>query len=171
MQSSKLFITIQEKNMTAHCNILSLYVGYESLSQTLWMAILLFSLIFWIHGGLCGLCAWQKVKYNSSLIFILFIYLFLRKISPELTTTNPPLFSEEGWPRGKIRAHLPPLSMWDAYHSMACQVVPCPHPGSEPANPRPLRSGTCELNRCAIRPAPLWCSIHLSDLLSNIPWP
>ena len=26
--------------------------------------------------------------------------------------------------------------MWDAYHSMACQVVPCPHPGSKPANPR-----------------------------------
>ena len=25
--------------------------------------------------------------------------------------------------------------MWDACHSMACQVVPCLHPGSEPANP------------------------------------
>ena len=36
-----------------------------------------------------------------------------------------------------MRAHLPLLYMWDAYHSMACQAVPCPHPGSEPANPRP----------------------------------
>ena len=25
--------------------------------------------------------------------------------------------------------------MWDACHSMACQVVPCPDPGSEPVNP------------------------------------
>ena len=31
--------------------------------------------------------------------FILFIYLFiLRKIKPELTTANPPLFAEEAWP-------------------------------------------------------------------------
>src|SRR3712207_9557274 len=29
------------------------------------------------------------------------------------------------------------LYTWDAYHSMACQVVPCPHLGSEPANPGP----------------------------------
>uniref|UniRef100_F6YTY2 Protein phosphatase 1 regulatory subunit 8 n=1 Tax=Equus caballus TaxID=9796 RepID=F6YTY2_HORSE len=27
--------------------------------------------------------------------------------------------------------------MWDAYHSMACQEVPCPHPGSELSKPRP----------------------------------
>uniref|UniRef100_A0A9L0TG69 SEC11 homolog C, signal peptidase complex subunit n=1 Tax=Equus caballus TaxID=9796 RepID=A0A9L0TG69_HORSE len=37
--------------------------------------------------------------------------------------------------------------------SMACQVVPCPHPGSELANPGLPRSGTCELNCCATRPA------------------
>ena len=36
----------------------------------------------------------------------------------------------------------------------SCRAVPCPHPGSEPANPGPLRSRTCELNRCATRPAP-----------------
>uniref|UniRef100_A0A9L0SQ92 Beta-1,4-galactosyltransferase n=1 Tax=Equus caballus TaxID=9796 RepID=A0A9L0SQ92_HORSE len=36
-----------------------------------------------------------------------------------------------------------------------CQAVPCPHPGSEPANPGPPRSGTCELNRCATWPAPV----------------
>ena len=26
--------------------------------------------------------------------------------------------------------------MWDAYHSMAYQAVPCLHPGSEPGEPR-----------------------------------
>ena len=46
-------------------------------------------------------------------------FFFLRKISPELTSAaNPPLFY-----------------MWDTCHSMACQAVRCPHPGSEPANP------------------------------------
>ena len=29
--------------------------------------------------------------------------------------------------------------MWDAYHSMACQAVLCPHLGSELGNPRPLK--------------------------------
>ena len=60
---------------------------------------------------------------------------FLRKISPELTTANPPFFAKEGWPWTNIHAHLPLLYMWDAYHSMACQAVPCPHPGSELSNP------------------------------------
>ena len=32
---------------------------------------------------------------------------------------------------------------WDAYHSMACQAAPCPHPGSQPANPRPLKQNVC----------------------------
>ena len=44
--------------------------------------------------------------------------LFLRKISPELTTASPPLFAEEAWPWAKIRALLALLYMWDAYHSM-----------------------------------------------------
>ena len=40
--------------------------------------------------------------------------------------------------------------MWDTYHSVAfCQAVPCPHPGSELANPRPLRSGTRQLSHWA----------------------
>ena len=33
------------------------------------------------------------------------------------------------------------------------QVVPCLHPGSELANPRPPRSGTCALNSCTTGPA------------------
>ena len=66
----------------------------------------------------------------------LFLF-FFRKISPELTAANPPLFAEEDWPRADIRAHLPLVYMWDTYHSMACQVVPCLHPGSEPGNPGP----------------------------------
>ena len=37
---------------------------------------------------------------------------------------------------------------------MACQAVPCPHQGSEPANPGLRRSGTCKLNHCTTGPAP-----------------
>ena len=79
---------------------------------------------------------------------------FPRKISPELTTTGPPLFAEEAWPWANIRAHLPLLYMWDTYHSMACQAVPCLHLWSEPTNPGLLRSRTCALNHCATGPAP-----------------
>ena len=42
-------------------------------------------------------------------------FFLLWKISPELTTTNPPLFAEEDWPWANIHAHLPLLYMWDAY--------------------------------------------------------
>uniref|UniRef100_A0A9L0IVR0 Large ribosomal subunit protein uL1m n=1 Tax=Equus asinus TaxID=9793 RepID=A0A9L0IVR0_EQUAS len=35
-----------------------------------------------------------------------------------------------------------------------CQAIPCLHPGSQPANPRLLRSRMCELNHCTSRPAP-----------------
>ena len=67
---------------------------------------------------------------------VLFFFIFWRKISPELTSaTNPPLFAEEDWPWANIHVHFPLLYMWDAYHSMVCQVVPRPHPGSELANP------------------------------------
>ena len=64
-----------------------------------------------------------------------YFFFFWRKISPELTAANPPLFAEEDWPWPNIHAHLPLFYMWDTYHSMACQVVPCLHQGSEPANP------------------------------------
>ena len=87
----------------------------------------------------------------------MFFWVFLcllRKISLELTTANPPLFAEEAWPRANIHAHLPLLYTWDAYHSMACHTVPCLRLGSEPVNLRPLRSGTCALNRCATGLAP-----------------
>ena len=46
-------------------------------------------------------------------------FLFWRKISPELTTTNLPLFAEEDWPWANIHAHLPLLYTCNAYHSMA----------------------------------------------------
>ena len=46
---------------------------------------------------------------------------------------------------------------------MACQAVPCPHPGSEPANPGPPRSGTCELNHCATKLAPHLPSFYPLD--------
>ena len=82
---------------------------------------------------------------------------FLKKISPELTSAaNPPLFAEGDWPWADIRAHLPLLYLWNAYHSMACQAVPCPHPGSEPRTPGSWR-GMCELNCCATGQAPRIC--------------
>ena len=94
--------------------------------------------------------------------FILFIYFLGGKINPELTSAaNPPLFAEEHWPWANVRAHLPLLYMWDAYHSMACQAVPCLHPGSEPANPGPPRSGMCVLNRFATWLAPKVGSLRL----------
>ena len=46
-------------------------------------------------------------------------FFLLRKISPELTTANPPLFAEEDWPWANICAHLLLLYTWDACHSMA----------------------------------------------------
>ena len=85
-------------------------------------------------------------------LFLLFFVFFWRKISPRLTTANPPLFAEEDWPWANIHAHLPLWYMWDAYHSMACQAVPCLHLGSKPANPG-RRSRTCALNCCATRVA------------------
>ena len=77
-------------------------------------------------------------------------FFFWRKIHPELTSAaNPPLFAEEDWPWANIHAHLPQLYMWNPYHSMACQAVPCLHPGSEPVKPGLPRRGMCALNRCA----------------------
>ena len=49
-----------------------------------------------------------------------------------------------------------------------CQAVPCQHPGSEPANPGPLRCRTCELNRCATGPAPV--HIYILKNKSNHYW-
>ena len=71
----------------------------------------------------------------------LFCFVFLRKISPELTSAaNPPLFAGEDWPWANIRAHLPLFYMWDTCHSMAfCRVVPCLHLGSELVNPGPQK--------------------------------
>ena len=54
----------------------------------------------------------------ESFVFFVFCF-FLRKISPELTTTNPPFFAEEDWPWANVHAHLPLLYAWDTYHSMA----------------------------------------------------
>ena len=54
---------------------------------------------------------------SESSLYVLFF--FLRKISPELTTANLPLFAEEDWPWANIHARLPLFYTWDAYHSMA----------------------------------------------------
>ena len=38
-------------------------------------------------------------------MIVLFLFFFPRKINPELTAANPPLFAEEDWPWANIRAH------------------------------------------------------------------
>ena len=96
----------------------------------------------------------SSVTSNFFKVYFLNIFFFLRKISLELTAANPPVFAEEDWPWANIHAHLPLLYTWDTCHSMACQAVPRPHPGSEPANPG-CWSRTCELNCCATGPAPV----------------
>ena len=103
-------------------------------------------------------------------------FFFLRKISPELTTANPPFFLlRKDWPWANIRAHLPLLYTLDTYHSMAfakwCQVH------TQDPNWRSWlpRSGTCELNRRATGPAPLWniwmAHVHLNFNLSRNSFP
>ena len=103
-------------------------------------------------GGIVGVLKkeyWHQTTVGWE-VWVLVLF-FLRKISPELTcTANPPLFAEEDWPWANIRAHLPLLYMWDAYRSMACQAVPCPHQGSEPANP-----GLPEVERVHLTTVPL----------------
>ena len=96
----------------------------------------------------------NRIFLRTYFSFPSLIFFFFRKISPELTAANPPLFAEKDWPWTNIHAHHSLLYTWDAYHSMACQAVPCLHPGSEPVNPGPRRSGMCKLNHCATRLAP-----------------
>ena len=86
-------------------------------------------------------------------IFSWDVVFFLRKVSPELTSAaNPPLFAEEDWPWTNI---VPiflyficgmPATAWLAKGRRVC---------TEDLNHRTLgrRSGTCELNCCATRPA------------------
>ena len=80
----------------------------------------------------------------------IFIYLFLRKISPEITAANPPLFAEEDWPWANFHARLPLPYIWDAYHSMACKVHTWDPNWQTPGR----QSRTCALNRCATRLTP-----------------
>ena len=83
--------------------------------------------------SVCTTCFWNEwMKFiyiyllcnNQYLALWMSLFVFLRKISPELTSaSNPPLFVEEDWPWANILVHLPLLYMWDAYHSMAWQAV------------------------------------------------
>ena len=94
------------------------------------------------------ICFWKSYilceNANKESVSCYFILFFLR-INTELTAADPPLFAEEDWPWADIHPHLPLLYMWDPYHSMAWQAVPCSHPGSKLANPGPLRSRMCEI--------------------------
>ena len=60
----------------------------------------------------------------DQVLVMIYLFVCLRKISPELTSTaNPPLFAEEDWPWANIRTHLHLFYMWDSCHSMAWQEV------------------------------------------------
>ena len=43
---------------------------------------------------LVDIFSWQYIQT----VYFLSRFIFLRKVSPELTTANPPLFAEEDWP-------------------------------------------------------------------------
>ena len=77
----------------------------------------------------------RTAMWEQSLSFI-YLFIFLRKISPELTSfANPPLFAEEDSARANIHAHLPLLYMWDAYHSMALPSSAMSAPGIQTSEP------------------------------------
>ena len=95
---------------------------------------------------------------------------FFRKISPELTAANPPLFAEEAWPWANIHAHLPLVYMWDAYHSMACQAVPCLHLGSEPANPKPPKWNVHTQPLCHWAGPSAWALMHRTGTTLLCSW-
>ena len=66
-------------------------------------------------------------------ILLYYLFIYLRKISPELTSAaKPPLFPEEDWPWANIRAcffyfiYGMPATVWPAKQCLG------PHPGSEP---------------------------------------
>ena len=68
-------------------------------------------------------------------IYFAFYFCFVRKICPELTYDNPPLFAEEDWPWANIYAHLPPLYM-GCCHNMAWQAVRRWVPGIRTCEPQ-----------------------------------
>ena len=39
-----------------------------------------------------------RATFRTTVVWCKASFFFLRKISPELTTANPPLFAEEDWP-------------------------------------------------------------------------
>ena len=92
--------------------------------------------------------------FTQKAYFQLGFSFFLRKISPELTSTNPPLVAEEGWPWVNIHAHLllpftcgTPTTAWRAKR---CQVHTQDPNWWTPGH----WSGMCALNCCATRPDP-----------------
>ena len=106
-----------------------------------------------VKAGWWAMVVWYIIICTFPYVWNSLYFFFFRKISPELNTANPPLFAEEDWPWANICVHLPLLYIWDAYHSMACQAVPCWH---QDPNRRTLghRGGMCELNCCATGPTP-----------------
>ena len=100
---------------------------------------------FYLDAGPCG--------YNANFFLSFFLSFFVRKIGPELTSANPPLFAEEDWPWANIHAHLPLLYMGHR-HSMAQQAVQRCTPGIRTGEPRAAAAERVHLTACATRLAP-----------------
>ena len=81
-------------------------------------------------------------------------FFFWRKISPELTAANPPLFAEKGWPWANICAHLPLLYMWDTCHSMTWQTVHRSAPGIPTGEPGAAQAECANLTTAPLGRSP-----------------
>ena len=56
-----------------------------------------------------------KVECNLNPILFIYLFIYVRKIGPELTfVANLPLYAWEDYPWANIRANLPLFYMWDA---------------------------------------------------------
>ena len=102
------------------------------------------------------------LQFGSGIInwLSLFLFVFLRKISLELTSAaNPPVFAEEDWPWANIRAHLLICYMWDACHSMAWQEVHRSAPGIRTSEPRAAKVKCVNLTAAPLvrPPNPSFC--------------
>ena len=83
---------------------------------------------------------------NDLFSFTFYLFIFLRKTGPELTSVPIFLYFICGTPTT----------------GMACQAVPCSHRDGNQQTPG-RRSGMCELNRCTTRPAQLFIFEGLSE--------
>ena len=110
------------------------FLTFDVPRPSTWNCKLLYPLRFRLWGPTAAHVVWKKFwpwilhsrnpKELSRQDRCRFVGVFLKKISPELTSAaNPPLCAEEDWPWANIHAHLPLLYMGDVCHIMAWSAV------------------------------------------------